>query len=145
MNLSGQQRTGKTQIVPCNYLTTDLADAPLKGQKKSTNTGLQNSWEAKGTFWSHPAQFPTQASLAGTGCPGPYPVEFLLYPWMEIPQLLQATCASVWPQTKKVFSCVQMEFHVFQFVLIAYCPTNVGALCGGSLWGFPINLNRKKF
>lgn len=33
MNLSGQQRTGKTQIVPCNYLTIDLADEPFKGQK----------------------------------------------------------------------------------------------------------------
>lgn len=73
MILSGQERP---QIMSCNYLTTDLADALFKGQEKSSKTGLQGCWEVKGTFLGHSAQFPTQASLAGTGCPGPYPVEF---------------------------------------------------------------------
>lgn len=38
MNLSGQEeRAGKTQIVSCNYVTTDLADALFK-EKKSPAT-----------------------------------------------------------------------------------------------------------
>lgn len=77
MNLSGQEeRAGKTQIVPCNYVTTDLADTLFKEKKNSSNTGLQDHWETEGTFGDNLVQFPTQASLAGTGCPGPYPVEF---------------------------------------------------------------------
>lgn len=134
----------KTTNCALQLLTIDLADALFKGQKKVQQHRIRESLGVKGTSWSHAAQFPTQASLAGTGCPGPYPVEFWLYPWMETPQLLQAMCDSVW-QKKKVFSCVQMEFHVFQFVLIAYCPTNVGSVCCGSLWDFPINLNKKSF
>lgn len=51
MNLSGQARAGKTQIVPCNYLTIDLAEALYKGQKKmSSNTGLENRREINGPF-----------------------------------------------------------------------------------------------
>lgn len=116
----------------------------LKDTKKFSNTGLENCWEAKGTFLLKPPSPIPHSSKSSWNRLSRTISSWVLTTSMDGDSTASpSSVCNVWPQTKKVFSCVQMECHVFQFVLIAYCPTNVGALCGGSLWDSPVNLNIK--
>lgn len=58
MNVSGQARAGKTQIVPCNYLTIDLAEALYKGQKKVQQHRIRKSLGDKRDFLKPPSPIP---------------------------------------------------------------------------------------
>jgi len=72
----------------------------------------------EGTSGGHLVQHPAQIGPPKPGFPGPCPHGFGVSPSRETPQPPLATCASA--HSKKVFSDVQMECLVFQFVPIAF-------------------------
>lgn len=55
----------------------------------------QDSWGWKAPVDAIPSSSPAQAVSARAGCPGPHPLAFQVFPWMETPQPVSATYSSI--------------------------------------------------
>lgn len=103
-------------------------------------TKSQDGWGWEGllqAILSAPAPSVAQAQSARAGRPGPCPVGYYLQGW-RLHSLLGDLFQCLTTLTvKKVSFCVQVEFHVFQFVSVESCPVIGNCTEESDLFLFP--------